>query len=93
MPGDARREHNARCIVTSQTSIAHATATNDDVRGAVLLVQNGHDAKHFKPHQQLVPGLLLLRLLFFLFLLLGTSWLRSFCSLPTAALAACRSAC
>ena len=46
------------------------------------------------PHQQLVPGLLLLLcLLFFLFLLLGTSWLRSLCSLPTAALAACSSAC
>ena len=41
--GDARREHNAKCIVPSKTMPAHATAMVDDERGAVLLVHNGHD--------------------------------------------------
>ena len=46
--GDARREHNARCIVPSKTT-AHATAKMDDERGAVLLFHNGHDAEHRRP--------------------------------------------
>ena len=48
-PGDARREHNVRCIGTSQTSIAHATAINDEERGNVLRVHTGHDAEHLRP--------------------------------------------
>ena len=48
-PGDARREHNSRCSVTSLTSIEHATAINDDEERAVLLVHTGHDAEHLRP--------------------------------------------
>ena len=37
-----REEHSAKCIIASNTSLTHATATG-------LLVQNGHDAEHRGP--------------------------------------------
>ena len=48
-PGDNRREHKTRSIVTSKTNLAHATARNDDERATVLLVHTGHDAEHLGP--------------------------------------------
>ena len=38
-----------RCIGTSQTSTAKATAKNDEERGNVLLVHTSHDAEHLRP--------------------------------------------
>ena len=41
-PANQGREHIARCIVTTNTSLVQATAT-------VLLVHTGHDAEHPEP--------------------------------------------
>merc|ERR1719374_475337 len=42
-PADNRREHSARCIVTSETGLTHATAVVDDERGHFLF---GHVSRN-----------------------------------------------
>ena len=46
---DDNEGNSAKNSVTSKTSCAHATARNEDERGAVLLVHTGHDAANPGP--------------------------------------------
>ena len=48
-PGNNRREHGTRSIITSKTNFAHATARNDDERATVLLEHISQDAAHLGP--------------------------------------------